>query len=229
MVYAYHWVGWESVLLLLSLLDNCLVVGGRPSRTRHLLYKFIIINCYTVGQMRTHIPPTRIDGMTIRFWSLRFLNVFLWCFLLCIFRSLIKTCRRLIVPWTIDSWLMCPTLTKEPKTFTWLHHFQSEKTIMDTSSEMDYHVSAEVFDAMTMHPRMNRPRTFFPWLGLVRSPGQSKKFSFSEAEFLCPLQSRLQNIYHGQPNGRVDFIPLSSTMDLASVLVPRRLFIPALQ
>jgi hypothetical protein len=34
--------------------------------------------------------------------------------------------------------------------------------------------AAEVFDAMTMHPRMNRPRTFFPWLGLVRSPGQSK-------------------------------------------------------
>jgi hypothetical protein len=25
---------------------------------------------------------------------------------------------------------------------------------------------------------------------------------------LCPLQSRLQHIYHGQPYARVDFIPL---------------------
>ncbi len=33
---------------------------------------------------------------------------------------------------------------------------------------------------------------------------------------LCPLQSRLQHIYHGQP-ARVDFIPQSGTLDLASV------------
>jgi hypothetical protein len=32
---------------------------------------------------------------------------------------------------------------------------------------------------------------------------------------LCPLQSRLQNIYHGQPYARVDFIPPSVSMDLA--------------
>jgi hypothetical protein len=34
---------------------------------------------------------------------------------------------------------------------------------------------------------------------------------------LCPLQSRLQHIYHGQPYARVDFIPRSGTLDLASV------------
>jgi hypothetical protein len=34
---------------------------------------------------------------------------------------------------------------------------------------------------------------------------------------LCPLQSWLQNIYHGQPYARVDFIPQSGTLDLASV------------
>ncbi len=33
---------------------------------------------------------------------------------------------------------------------------------------------------------------------------------------LCPLQSRLQHIYHGQPYARVDFIPPSGTLDLAS-------------
>jgi hypothetical protein len=37
---------------------------------------------------------------------------------------------------------------------------------------------------------------------------------------LCPLQSRLQYIYYGQPYARadrprVDFIPLSETLDLA--------------
>ncbi len=35
---------------------------------------------------------------------------------------------------------------------------------------------------------------------------------------LCRLQSRLQHMYHGQPNARVDFIPLSVTKYLASVL-----------
>jgi hypothetical protein len=34
---------------------------------------------------------------------------------------------------------------------------------------------------------------------------------------LCPLQSRLQHIYHRQPYVRVDFIPQSGTTDLASV------------
>ncbi len=34
---------------------------------------------------------------------------------------------------------------------------------------------------------------------------------------LCSLQSRLQHIYHGQPYARVDFIPQSGTLDLASV------------
>jgi hypothetical protein len=42
---------------------------------------------------------------------------------------------------------------------------------------------------------------------------------------LCPLQSRLQHIYHGQPLTlkstltlcqKVDFIPQSGTLDLAS-------------
>jgi hypothetical protein len=33
---------------------------------------------------------------------------------------------------------------------------------------------------------------------------------------LCPLQSRLQHIYHGQPYARVDFITQSGTLDLAS-------------
>jgi hypothetical protein len=41
---------------------------------------------------------------------------------------------------------------------------------------------------------------------------------------ICPLQSRLQHIYHGQPNARVDlnpysrvdFIPQSGTLDLVS-------------
>ncbi len=33
---------------------------------------------------------------------------------------------------------------------------------------------------------------------------------------LCPLQSRLQHIYYGQPCARVDFSPLSGTLDLAS-------------
>jgi hypothetical protein len=33
---------------------------------------------------------------------------------------------------------------------------------------------------------------------------------------LCPLQSRLQHIYHGKPYARVDFIPQSGTFDLAS-------------
>jgi hypothetical protein len=32
----------------------------------------------------------------------------------------------------------------------------------------------------------------------------------------CPLQSRLQQIYHGQPYARVDFIPQSRSLDLAS-------------
>jgi hypothetical protein len=34
---------------------------------------------------------------------------------------------------------------------------------------------------------------------------------------LCPLQSRLQHIYHGKPYTRVDFIPQSRTLNLASV------------
>jgi hypothetical protein len=34
---------------------------------------------------------------------------------------------------------------------------------------------------------------------------------------LCPLQSRLQQIYHGQPYARVDdFIPQTRTLGLAS-------------
>jgi hypothetical protein len=33
---------------------------------------------------------------------------------------------------------------------------------------------------------------------------------------LWPVQSRLQHIYHGQPYARVDFIPKSRTLDLAS-------------
>jgi hypothetical protein len=33
---------------------------------------------------------------------------------------------------------------------------------------------------------------------------------------LCPLQSRLQHIYHEHPNAKVDFIPQSGTLDLAS-------------
>ncbi len=33
---------------------------------------------------------------------------------------------------------------------------------------------------------------------------------------LCPLKSRLQHIYHGQLYARVDFIPKSGTLDLAS-------------
>ncbi len=33
---------------------------------------------------------------------------------------------------------------------------------------------------------------------------------------LCPLQGRLKYIYHGQPYARVDFIPQSGTLDLAS-------------
>ncbi len=37
---------------------------------------------------------------------------------------------------------------------------------------------------------------------------------------LCPLQSRLQHIHHGQPYARVDFIPQSGTFDLASVPAP---------
>jgi hypothetical protein len=32
----------------------------------------------------------------------------------------------------------------------------------------------------------------------------------------CSLQSRLQHIYHGQPYAKVDFIPQSGTLDLAS-------------
>jgi hypothetical protein len=42
---------------------------------------------------------------------------------------------------------------------------------------------------------------------------------YAEVDFnltLCPHQSRLQNIYHGQPDARVDFIPRSGTLDLAS-------------
>ncbi len=34
----------------------------------------------------------------------------------------------------------------------------------------------------------------------------------------CPLQSRLQHIYHGQPYARVDFIPQLGILDLASGL-----------
>ncbi len=43
---------------------------------------------------------------------------------------------------------------------------------------------------------------------------------------LCPLQSRLQHIYHGQPYAKVDLYPMpkstlpqSGTLDLASVLL----------
>ena len=32
---------------------------------------------------------------------------------------------------------------------------------------------------------------------------------------LCPLQSRLQHIYHGQPYARVGFFPQLGTLDLA--------------
>ncbi len=35
---------------------------------------------------------------------------------------------------------------------------------------------------------------------------------------LCPLQSRLQHIYHRQLYVRVDFVPQSETLHLASVL-----------
>jgi hypothetical protein len=34
---------------------------------------------------------------------------------------------------------------------------------------------------------------------------------------ICPIQCRLRLIYHGQPYARVDFIPQSGTLDLASV------------
>ncbi len=34
----------------------------------------------------------------------------------------------------------------------------------------------------------------------------------------CPLQSRLQHNYQGQPYARVDFIPQSGTLDLAFVM-----------
>ncbi len=34
---------------------------------------------------------------------------------------------------------------------------------------------------------------------------------------LCPLQSRLQHIYHGQPYARVEFIPQPRSLDLVSV------------
>ncbi len=43
---------------------------------------------------------------------------------------------------------------------------------------------------------------------------------------LRPLQSRLQHIYHGQPYAKVDFIPQSGTLDLASVPYARVDFIP---
>ncbi len=33
---------------------------------------------------------------------------------------------------------------------------------------------------------------------------------------LCPFQSRLEHIYHGQPYARVDFITQSGTLDFAS-------------
>jgi hypothetical protein len=36
---------------------------------------------------------------------------------------------------------------------------------------------------------------------------------------LGPLQSRLQRAYHGQPYARVDFIPQSGTLDLASEVI----------
>ncbi len=36
---------------------------------------------------------------------------------------------------------------------------------------------------------------------------------------LCPLQSRLRHIYHGQPYARVDFIPQSGTLDFATDLI----------
>ncbi len=34
---------------------------------------------------------------------------------------------------------------------------------------------------------------------------------------LCPLPSRLQHIYHGQPYATVDLLPQSGTLDLISV------------
>jgi hypothetical protein len=43
--------------------------------------------------------------------------------------------------------------------------------------------------------------------------------TYAGADFnltLCPLQSRFQHIYHGQPYARVDFISQSGTLDLAS-------------
>ncbi len=42
---------------------------------------------------------------------------------------------------------------------------------------------------------------------------------------LCPLQSRLQHIYLGQPYARVDFIPQSGTLVLASVCTLTYLFL----
>ncbi len=39
---------------------------------------------------------------------------------------------------------------------------------------------------------------------------------------LCPLQSRLQHIYHGQPYARVDFIPQSGILNLASCMARHR-------
>ncbi len=59
-----------------------------------------------------------------------------------------------------------------------------------------------------------------PWysvfLFLVR-PNPKKNIVYSMGHYpgvdynltLCPLQSRLQHIYHGQPYARVDFIPQS--------------------
>ncbi len=62
------------------------------------------------------------------------------------------------------------------------------------------------------------------------------KFSYSQAESkekpwpyagvdynltLCPPQSRLQHIYPGQPFARVDFIPQSESLDLASEYISR--------
>jgi hypothetical protein len=66
---------------------------------------------------------------------------------------------------------------------------------------------------------MQGPRNYVPW---NRGRIQRKTWCmgpYAGAYYnltLCPLQSRLQHIYHGQPYARVDFIPRSGTLDLAS-------------
>ncbi len=50
--------------------------------------------------------------------------------------------------------------------------------------------------------------------------------SYAEVDYnhtLCPLQSRIQHLYHGQTYARVNFSPQSGTMNFASAVpVPSR-------